>query len=128
VGIDTIDSGQGQILSLSSINVHPKYDSVTKENDIAILTLRNPINFNDPNVAKICLPNVRKGEQSRYPEVDSPIVAIGWGRISSGGSPSNALRQVTVKTVDNKDRTCKVSIKNTDLQFCAAIHGGGKGM
>jgi len=127
VGADTLNSAEGQKLSLTKIFVHPNYNSITKENDIAILYLSKPIDFTDVNVAKICLPAVSKSEQSRYPIAQRPIVAIGWGRTSSNGNTSNILRQVTVKTIGNNERICKNSIKNGNLQFCAGVNGGGKG-
>jgi secreted trypsin-like serine protease len=127
VGADTINSRERQNRSLTKIFIHPQYNQNTKENDIAILYLSQPIDLSDVNVAKICLPAVKKAEQSRYPIVKKPIVAIGWGRTSSGGVSPNALRQVTVNTVDSKDKTCKGTIQNSKLQFCAAVNGGGKG-
>ena len=107
--------------------MHPNYNAASKENDIAILYLSTPIDFSDTNVARICLPNVTNSERSRYPAVKNSIVAIGWGTTSSGGSASLTLRQVTVQTVAKDDSTCKPTIKNANLQFCAAVRGGGKG-
>ncbi|CAF2489271.1 unnamed protein product [Rotaria sp. Silwood2] len=126
VGADTLNSTEGQTLSLSEIFIHPNYDSRTKKNDIAILYLSKPIDFNDLNVAQICLPTVPESEQFRYPIVNRLLVAIGWGRNASGGSLPNSLRQVTVRTIGNKERTCQSIINNVEFQFCAAVNGGGK--
>jgi len=126
VGADRLSSSEGQKISLSRIIIHPSYNRKTNENDIALLYLSKPINLADPNVAKMCLPAVPELEQSRYPVVTKSIVAIGWGTTSQGGSVSDTLRQVTVKTVASKDKTCKSTIRNDKLQFCAAVSGGGK--
>ncbi|CAF3334871.1 unnamed protein product [Rotaria sp. Silwood1] len=68
-----------------------------------------------------------ESEQLRYPIVNKPLVAIGWGRNCSGGSSPNTLRQVTVKTIEDTEKMCKNLIENIKLQFCAAVNGGGKG-
>jgi secreted trypsin-like serine protease len=127
VGSDRTDTTEGQRLFLSRIVMHSSYNSFTKENDIAILYLRTQIDFTDSNVARICLPKVTLSERGKYPATGSSIVAIGWGTTSSSGIASPALRQVTVKTVNEKDSKCRPSINNADLQFCAAVSGGGKG-
>lgn len=38
--------------------VHPRYDSATMENDIALLQLSSPLTMSDLNVAVICMPVV----------------------------------------------------------------------
>ncbi|CAF3847745.1 unnamed protein product [Adineta steineri] len=126
VGTDSLNSSEGKIIISSKIFIHPNYNSKTKENDIAILYLSIPIDFHDVNVAKICLPLVSKSEQFRYPIIKKPVVAIGWGLTSYDGDTSNFLRQVTVKTVQNNEKTCKNLIRNVNLQFCAGVTGGGK--
>ena len=127
VGSNSLNGADGQRFTLTRIISHPSYNSGTKENDIAILQLSGAIDFKNNNVAKICLPNVTPTEQSRYPIVTESVVAIGWGHTTFDGDFSNSLQQVTVKTVASKESKCKVSIRNTNLQFCAAVNGGGKG-
>jgi secreted trypsin-like serine protease len=126
VGANTLNSNDGQNISLKKIFIHPAYDQFSKENDIAILYLRKPIDSNDVNIAKMCLPAVLKAEQSQYPIVNKPVVAIGWGTTSSSGPLSNFLRQVTLK-IESYDRRCRSSLGNTNIQFCATVNGGGKG-
>jgi hypothetical protein len=127
VGADTLNNSDGQILALSSISIHPSFNTGSKENDIAVLYLTTPISFANGNVAKICLPSLPKSEQPHYPVVNRPVVAIGWGRTSFNGNGSNSLRQVTLKAVKDTESKCKPSIKNVNVQFCAAVDGGGKG-
>ena len=127
VGKDSLNTTGGQQINVSRIFVHPNYNTRTLENDIALLYLSTPINLRDDNVAKICLPAVSRSQRTYYPVDKKPVVAIGWGTTSSGGSASSSLRQVTVNVVNNKDTTCKSIMKNSDLQFCAAVRGGGKG-
>ncbi|CAF2091537.1 unnamed protein product [Rotaria magnacalcarata] len=126
IDTDTLNTQEGQRLSLSTISIHPSYNFSTRENDIAILRLSKPIDFNDVNIAKICLPNVSKSEEHRYPIINRSLVAIGWGHMSFNGSMSYTLRQVTVKTIGEKENMCKNSIYNVKLQFCAAVNDSEK--
>ncbi|CAF1378149.1 unnamed protein product [Adineta ricciae] len=126
IGSNLLNGTDGQRFTLSGIISHPSYNPRTKENDIAILQLSSAIDFKNDNVAKICLPNVTPTEQSQYPIVTKQVVAIGWGHTTFKGNLSNSLQQVTVKTVASKESKCKVYIRNTNLQFCAAVNGGGK--
>ena len=48
----------GQSRSVSRLFVHPGYDAVTKQNDIALLQLATPLNTLDPNVKIICMPSI----------------------------------------------------------------------
>lgn len=127
VGTNLIQQNLGQVIPFSSITMHPSYNSYTKENDIAIIRLARPITFTDPNVARLCLPDVDINSQSQYPLIGKPLVAIGWGTLSSGGVSTYTLRQVTLYTVDSGQSKCSGSIHNSRLQFCAAVDGGGKG-
>ena len=127
VGTDTLNDKQGQRPSVSKIYLHPKWNKNTKENDMAILRLKNAISFKDKNTAKMCLPPVRELVETEFPATSSDLVAIGWGSTSSGGSSSNSLRQVTIQAVAKEAPKCVSMIHNNQLQFCAAVSGGGKG-
>ena len=127
VGTDTRYETVGQRITVSKITIHPRWNSVTKENDIAILKLKKAISFKDKSVAKLCLPTTNGVTDTDFPLTDSKLVAIGWGTTSSGGVGSSDLRQVTIGAVSNAAQKCSNSIKNTRLQFCAAVNGGGKG-
>ncbi|CAM4924911.1 unnamed protein product [Rotaria socialis] len=122
IDADTLNTQEGQRLSLSTISIHPSFNFSTRENGIAILRLGKSIDFNDVNIAKICLPYVSKSEEHQYTIINISLVAIGWGHMSFNGSMSYALRQVTVKTIGEKENMCKNSIYNVKLQFCAAVN------
>lgn len=47
-----------QILSVSTIAIHPNYSSDTHVNDVALLHLSTPLNMSDPGVGVIDLPSV----------------------------------------------------------------------
>ncbi|CAF1402023.1 unnamed protein product [Adineta steineri] len=126
VGTDTLYDSEGQRVIASNIYMHPRWNTVTKENDIAIIKLKNAISFGGSNIAKLCLPAISVFDATSFPSPNTNLVAIGWGSTITGGSSSNVLRQVTVQSVSDQVQKCSNSIHNVDLQFCAAVNGGGK--
>jgi secreted trypsin-like serine protease len=127
-GMDSLFSTTRQIRIVSDIIIHPKWNSTTKENDIALLQLTTPVSIEDINIAKICLPAVTKLQQVRYPKLNSSLVAIGWGITTWEDFISPMyLRQVTLQTIDTTETKCNKIIKNVNVQFCAAMKGGEKG-
>ncbi|CAF3277907.1 unnamed protein product [Rotaria socialis] len=94
--------------SVSQIFVNPGWNSDTIENDIAILRLSEPVNFNE-YIQPVCLPGPD-------PKPDSEVVLIGWGTVSTGGELSPVLKQTEVLVIDN----CKEfwSDINGEKQLC----------
>lgn len=127
IGTDNLYDNNGQRSVVSKIYIHPRWNTKTKENDIAILKLKKAISFTDKSVAKLCLPSLISYTDTEFPWTNTKLVAIGWGTTSFGGSVSSILRQVTIVAVGSKESKCSNSIKNVRLQFCAAVNGGGKG-
>lgn len=127
VGTDSVYDTDGQRIAVSSMHMHERWNTFTKENDIALLKLKKPIKFKGANTARLCLPDVSAYDENMFPSTNSDLVAIGWGTTSAGGVASSVLRQVTIQAVANGDRTCTSSINNVNLQFCAAVPQGGKG-
>jgi secreted trypsin-like serine protease len=110
--------------SISKVYIHRNYHSVTYANDIAVLRLSSPFNMNDPSLSVICLPNNLTENNTN----NTDVVAIGWGVLSAKDEvASRTLQQVTLKTVANNDSTCRKSIRDTKVQLCAGVSGGGKG-
>ncbi|CAF0894687.1 unnamed protein product [Rotaria sp. Silwood1] len=93
--------------SVSSVTSHPSYNAATFVNDIALLLLSTPLNMTDPAVSTICLPSVSSATLSagEWPPAGTTVVAVGWGRLSEGGSISSTLQQVTMQTVDRQSST-----------------------
>lgn len=126
VGTDTLSDKNGQRIPVSDIFLHPEWTSRTNENDIAILKLKTPIDFNDSSIARICFPSINTFGMD-FPMVKSSLVAIGWGYTTPGGMTSDLLQQVTLEAIDNRELKCNQSINNVTVQFCAGVDGGGKG-
>ena len=135
VGVDAMRqsaTAKAQVRSVVRIFSHPTYNEKTQENDIAILRLNESLIIsNDRGTAQLCLPNVLpKNGTSRYPMTDSSLVAIGWGTLKyqDTATPSDLhLQQVTLNVMGKENPMCQLTIRNPQLQFCAAVLGGGKG-
>lgn len=71
-----------QIKSVSLVIIHPNYDHSTMHNDLALLRLESPLNYNRW-VRPICLP------EDRFPWGPTPgmvCTAVGWGKTSEKGT------------------------------------------
>jgi len=114
------NSGLEQIRSVKKINMHPKYDSKTNENDIAMLELATPLDFSTKRVAPIQL-----GKAPVAAGTD--VTVAGWGTLSSGGRSPVIPRKVTVPVVSNADCNRMYDQENiVDSMLCAGFSAGGK--
>ncbi|XP_076449527.1 trypsin-3-like [Babylonia areolata] len=103
--------------------MHQDYNSYTYEHDIALLTLNEPMEFNEC-VWPICLtpPHTPSGEN---------CTVSGWGTTSSGGRVSDVLKMAEVIT--HMGPMCKTAfniydqnyLPNTDVQLCGGFPDGG---
>jgi trypsin len=110
--------------SISKVYVHRYYDVVTYKNDIAVLSLSKPFNLKNSPLALICLPTSTTENQTN----NTNVVAIGWGVLYERDvAVSETLQQVTLKKVANNDSTCKRTIHDTGVQFCAGVSDSRKG-
>lgn len=106
---------------VKKIKMHPDYDSWTITNDICLLHLTKPLEFND-HVNKIALPVAGKEE-----EAGSVCTVSGWGTTSEGGHLASVLMKVDVPVVSDED--CRASYGENDVadsMICAGLDEGGK--
>ncbi|KAK6185186.1 hypothetical protein SNE40_007474 [Patella caerulea] len=108
---------------VAAVDVHPGYVELASggvENDVAVLTLKEPFNFDDnPCTQPICLPNAGDGSLL---EAGTQCVVAGWGTTSSGGQTSNVLQEVTVPTYSGQDCASvftETTPTDSSLQLCA---------
>uniref|UniRef100_T1J342 Peptidase S1 domain-containing protein n=1 Tax=Strigamia maritima TaxID=126957 RepID=T1J342_STRMM len=87
-----------QEIRVSDVYIHPLYDSDTVDNDIALLKLSSPAQFDD-YVTPACLP-----EYSASLPVNQMCVILGWGKEGHGDLfGSNVLREAKVPIVEREE-------------------------
>ncbi|KAM5179548.1 transmembrane protease serine 2 [Mantella aurantiaca] len=112
----------GSVYYVQRIISHPKYNTETKNNDIALMKLRTSLTFTSTTIKPVCLPN------ADMPWSDTQSCWIsGWGYTYQGGSSSISLRAASVPLIDSI--TCnKPSVYNgaiTSSMICAGYLAGG---
>ncbi|XP_076739588.1 transmembrane protease serine 9 isoform X1 [Maylandia zebra] len=109
--------------TVTQIIKHPNYNSGTNDNDICLLQLSSPVNFNN-YISPVCL---AASDSIFYSGVNSWVT--GWGSIGSGvplPSPQN-LMEVEVPVVGNRQCNCNNGVgRITDNMICAGLSAGGK--
>lgn len=115
------NDGSEQQINVSQVIVHPNYNSVTQDNDIALLRLTSNAALNQ---------FVQPIDYARSPAQDSildpgdMIWVTGWGTTTEGGDTAQILQEVSVPIVAN--RTCNSQVGGiTDNMLCAGYTGGG---
>ncbi|XP_050358790.1 serine protease filzig [Nymphalis io] len=74
--------------------VHRQYDAATFENDLALLELDSPVQF-DAHIVPICMPQDDTDFTGRVGTV------TGWGRLTYNGIVPSILQEVQVPVIDN---------------------------
>nr|ABU49589.1 cocoonase [Bombyx mandarina] len=110
----------GTVYTAKSKVAHPKYNSKTKNNDFAIVTVNKDMAIDGKTTKIITLAK----EGSSVPDKTKLLVS-GWGATSEGGSSSTTLRAVHVQA--HSDDECKKYFRSlTSNMFCAGPPEGGK--
>jgi len=104
--------------------IHPKFDPITFENDLALLELQEPVKF-EANVVPACLPR------------DTDLLLglrgwlTGWGITRQGGSLSPVLQELEVPILSNSE-CMRLYRKSGHPQYipvsflCAGYREGGR--
>lgn len=108
----------GTVSPVTHVWRHPRYGGFAKGEDVAVLTLRDPL-------PQRTIPLVAPGATAPY-RPGSPGRVYGWGRTSESGPPSHVLRSVRVPVVANPD--CAQAYRTFDgkAMFCAGVPEGGR--
>lgn len=99
------------------IAVHDNYTKRNLHNDIAVIRLKNPIDFAE-HIQPICLPNpiqVRQHSKSKQ-----RCVISGWGHTETGGFLSNVPKKVSVPMIENHE--CQRLLRKTKLGRRFKLH------
>uniref|UniRef100_A0A0P6GSZ8 CLIP domain-containing serine protease n=1 Tax=Daphnia magna TaxID=35525 RepID=A0A0P6GSZ8_9CRUS len=122
-----MDGNRHQDVLIASRMPHEGFDSISFQNDIAILKLAARVEFT-AEVQPICLPMEPTIRNKNYVK-SQPFVA-GWGATSFNGPSSVTLREVQIPVVSQE--SCKESYKNfktvvvDQSVLCAGLGRGGK--
>jgi secreted trypsin-like serine protease len=127
----TVRAGSNQYSSgytaydVATLYVHPDWDSISFDNDVALLKLSQPVTAGKTATIEW----VGIVEEALLLQDDVPVVVAGWGTTSYGGTQSNTLVKVTVDFL--YPSTCQAVSdyrfgEITDNMVCAFVEGGGK--
>ncbi|CAF3807363.1 unnamed protein product, partial [Adineta steineri] len=118
----------GQSRVASSIIVHPRYNSNTVANDIALIKLGTPLTMSTA-VKPVCIPSVSSATLSagEWPAANLYVVAVGFGLLYENGPAPLYLQQVTLQTIAYTASACSNILNDPQKQLCAGVPGGGKG-
>ncbi|KHJ41406.1 trypsin [Trichuris suis] len=106
------------ISAVSQYTLAPRYDPNTNGEDVALLQLRDTIDFTD-TIMPVCLPK----QHDPLPE-DVFCYISGWGSTVYGGSASYTLRVVDVNILD--EGYCDMNPQTKSNSFCAGHKEGKK--
>jgi uncharacterized repeat protein (TIGR01451 family) len=124
-GIHALSSGAGQKRDVSTVIVHPNYNSTTFNNDIALVKVSAPFTLN--STVSTIFPLTTEDGSLANPGVTATVT--GWGTTSSSGSDSDVLLQVEVPIISTSDCNASTSYNGnvTANMICAGfIDDGGK--
>lgn len=115
----TTETSFTQIVSVYEIIIHSQYNTVSGENDIALLRT-GPIAMNE-NVGIVCLPWTLRPEL--FPA--NTVTAAGWGTLEFGGPVSKILQKVDLQTIGNTEcATVHPNLKSS--MICTSTAAGQK--
>ena len=111
-------------IGVSAITLYPTYDAVTKDNDIAVLTLQSPVDLSGSTRRAIALPSPVSFSPTIWPAAGTPSFVTGWGNTSQiGESFPYQLQGVTVNVLTGPlSSTCGSygSAYDRESMLCAA--------
>ncbi|KAK9887122.1 hypothetical protein WA026_020570 [Henosepilachna vigintioctopunctata] len=102
-----------------SVNVHPEFYAGTLYNDVAILRMDKPVDYNKyPHISPACLPNPRDDYTG------TRCWTTGWGKDAFGdfGKYQNILKEVDVPIVGQNQ--CLRQLQQTRLGYDFKLHPG----
>ncbi|MCS7482666.1 serine protease [Umezawaea endophytica] len=109
---------KGTSAKVASVWRHPAFRDVTGGDDVAVLTLSEPL-------PQAPVPLVDADDTASYAEGTEATV-LGWGRTAEGAAPSPTLRQVSVPIEADSDCANEVQGFRADGMVCAGYPQGGK--
>jgi len=115
--------GTEQQRAVSLVVVHPNYNPITSDNDIALLRLSTPVSLG-PSVGLVPLISSPTHDALVAPDVSSLV--SGWGATSEGGQSASILQKVRLPIVSNDACNAVYNSGITQNMLCAGLAEGGK--
>lgn len=122
--LDTSEAHKHLNSRITRTITHINFNKISYENDIALLRLYKPIDF-QPNIIPICLPSTNDDLAGRTGTV------TGWGRRTEFGNISPVLREVNLPIISNPK--CMTMYRRSGqnewiprIFICAGTENGGK--
>lgn len=114
-------SGGGRIYPVQRIIVHEGYDTITQENDVALLQLTQ-------RAAAVATVRPLPADDAQLAAGGRTATAIGWGYTAEGGDVQDKLRRVGVQIVSNEACNAPTAYGGgiTSGMLCAGFRAGGK--
>ncbi|XP_026747391.1 trypsin-like [Trichoplusia ni] len=122
IRIGSTDSNSGGTTYETSLySIHPRYNSITNNYDIAVIRVASGMTLNS-NTTKA----IQMVDSGSDVEDGDNVTATGWGATSEGGPTTSQLMVVTIPAINRT--TCQQLIGNeiTTKMFCAGLQEGGK--
>ncbi|XP_026802085.3 vitamin K-dependent protein C-like isoform X1 [Pangasianodon hypophthalmus] len=112
-------------LPVVKIVPHPKYNSLTVDNDIALLRLSSPVTFSR-YIVPACLPSQDLAERVLHLN-GTTMVVTGWGMDKEGTAPySSDLKHISVPLVEQSECARHMVTNLTENMLCAGSIGSIK--
>lgn len=117
----SVEEGTEQVVEVMDIIVHPDFDAVTYENDIAILRLTENFQFNE-FVQPISLP-------AKGTVLEGECMVAGWGPVNEGESEADVAYKATVPiwSQDACITTLAGVFDISEHMVCGGYEAGGVG-
>lgn len=108
------------VKGLKSIKEHEAFDAFSYNNDIAVLELDEPVEFNS-GIQTVCLPTSGVEDYS-----GKTAVVAGWGKLGEKQNPSRILRKVAVPVWSREEcyKSGYGEKKISENMFCAGYPEG----
>nr|BAR45636.1 limulus clotting factor C-like [Epanerchodus sp. RS-2014] len=130
---DTRDDSEVQIREVESIQMHPNFNPVIYDGDIALIHLKTPVKLSG-RVQPVCLPDPYSGMSDRHLKAGTIATVTGWGRNSNNETPTypELLMHAEVRVVSSEEcekgyQLSDIPLSVTGNMFCAGNdNSGGK--
>lgn len=122
VGTHSLSDANARRVGVKRLEVHPKWDEDTNDNDIALLELAAPVTPS-PTITPI-----RFATTEKEPTAGTLLTVSGWGATKEGGASSILLMTVDVPVVpiSRCNRSASYNGAATRRMVCAGGDEGGK--